>query len=289
MKNVWKKIALIFVLVSIPISYSECPLQSHPLSEICPIDVNLNMYEFNITNVFYLFANDIVASGKVVASALCIGNDCIGSFGMLSGPWTNTTTFIYIREGYPLNVNISNILFINYTSGNVGIGTFNPPYKLYVSGDVGWSGKLLSGSVPWQRLTDFPSSCSCPSGYALQVIGSECVCVQINSTPGVVNGSGVANYIPIWTSSNSLGISNIQQINGITIFGGNIDLNNNNIFGVKWLNASYVNVSNDVYVGGKIGINTLNPSYNLDIFGSFRTYNVGKFEIDMSGTIKIGV
>ena len=41
-------------------------------------------------------------------------------------------------------------------SGNVGIG-MSPSYKLDVSGDVRWSGILRGGTVPWARLSGYPS------------------------------------------------------------------------------------------------------------------------------------
>ena len=43
------------------------------------------------------------------------------------------------------------------SSGRVGIGTGTPAYALDVSGDVGWSGTLQSGTVPWARLSNHPS------------------------------------------------------------------------------------------------------------------------------------
>lgn len=43
-------------------------------------------------------------------------------------------------------------------SGNVGIGTTSPAYRLHVAGDIGFSGTLQAGSVPWARLTNVPST-----------------------------------------------------------------------------------------------------------------------------------
>jgi hypothetical protein len=44
----------------------------------------------------------------------------------------------------------------NTNSGNVGIGTSNPVYRLDIVGDVRWSGSLQGGSVPWARITGAP-------------------------------------------------------------------------------------------------------------------------------------
>ncbi|MEM5881763.1 MAG: hypothetical protein QXR71_04260 [Candidatus Aenigmatarchaeota archaeon] len=155
------------VLLLISLSFAFAQLQSHPLSEIKPIDVNLDMFLKNIINVSY-----------------------------------------------------------------VGINTSYPLYPLHVIGNVYWSGTLQGGNVPWERLINFPAGC--PEGYAVRIIGSSLTCIQINATQGVVNGSGTANYIPIWSSSSSLGNSIIYQS------------------------------------GGSVGIGTTAPSEKLDVNGNIK-------------------
>jgi hypothetical protein len=71
------------------------------------------------------------------------------------------------------------------SSGNIGIGTTNPAYRLDISGDVRWSGTLQGGSVPWQRLTSFPSAC--PSGQFVTAVGSTLNCATPSGGGGLTN------------------------------------------------------------------------------------------------------
>jgi len=82
---------------------------------------------------------------------------------------------------------------------NIGIGTTSPSYKLDISGDIRWSGTLQGGSVPWGRLTSFPSACS--SNQYVSGIGTGGLTC---STPTSGGGGGGT-------------ITQLNQGNGITL------------------------------------------------------------------------
>ena len=78
---------------------------------------------------------------------------------------------------------------ILYIKSNVGIGTATPILPLEVVGNVGWSGVLQTGWVPWQRLMNFPSDC--PSGQYAHGIGQTLKCLTLPS-----GGAGGAASCP---------------------------------------------------------------------------------------------
>jgi hypothetical protein len=94
-----------------------------------------------------------------------------------------------------------------YNNGtNVGIGTAAPGYKLDISGDVRWTGTLQGGSVPWARLTSFPSDC--PLGQYVYGVGGTLKC---SAPAGGIGGSGTTNYLVKFTAGTTIGNSQIYD------------------------------------------------------------------------------
>ena len=217
-------------------------LQSHPLSEITPIDVNLDMYGFNITNVSYVGIGVTLPSYSLhVAGQGYISNDLIigGNLYLgLGGPYFYSSggtifTSSDLALGGNLNLQNNNITNVNYLFANVLYATNfyqNGNKVLDVTtnfgGDVSGtydnlqlgvgvvsSTEIADNSIQaidlvsdlglgWKNLTGYPSSCQCEPGQAIQVIGDECVCVDI--TTQNVSGSGASGQVAFWLDSSTL-------------------------------------------------------------------------------------
>ena len=99
-------------------------------------------------------------------------------------------------------------------NGNVGIG-MTPVYKLDVSGDARWSGTLQGGTVPWARLSSFPSACS--AGQYVSAVGTTLTC----STPaagGVACSDCDSRFVNQWeTWSDNLLVTNSIASGGMII------------------------------------------------------------------------
>jgi len=165
-----------------------------------------------------------------------------GQYHPLSELWINST-----------EVNWQGLTFINISK--IGIGTLAPQNALDVVGNI-WSSGSLMGSylqvnyvngslIPYSNVSfNLGSSSNWWANLYVQnlYVGS------LNGQAPLV-GSGTANYIPIWTSSNSLGNSVIYQS------GSNV--------GIGTTSPSYT-----LTVNGNIGANNIYPNSN-------NTYSLG--------------
>lgn len=99
------------------------------------IDLRNNDNFWNITGSKYLY-ND---SGILDVNETRLNETIISlSSNASESPWTNDSSQIRIRSGFPNFVNISDVLFVNGTSNRTGIGTSSPLAKLHVEGGEYW-------------------------------------------------------------------------------------------------------------------------------------------------------
>jgi len=149
-KETFRKIILIFIPLFLLVSSVLAEIQFHPLSQVTPIDTNLNMNAFNITNVNYLIYNtgiiaagirgipttdiqDFAVIGSKIADRAVIASKLSNP---LAGPINiagivNASAY-YDRENsayYLEPASTGNSLLV---AGNVGIGTTSPSSKLEV-------------------------------------------------------------------------------------------------------------------------------------------------------------
>jgi hypothetical protein len=217
-------------------SNSVAAQQYHPLSEVTPIDVNFDMFQKNMTNVSYVgigltnpsyplhVSGDIYSTGSVYgATALCIATDCKTAWSQIPGtpaPWDNSSTQIFIKAGYPTFINASNILFVNNTAGNVGIGTVNPNATLDVFGNID-----LSGGARTIRTSTTDSALTINSNgtgdLTLDSGTTGIVNLGTNANAKTINigtGAAVANPINIGgTGANTIAIGNTQTAGSIAM------------------------------------------------------------------------
>jgi hypothetical protein len=260
----------------LPLSLAQT--QSHPLREITPIDVNLDMFGFNITNVSFVGIN--LTNPQY---ALHVAGDVYWTGSLRGGsvPWSLLTNYpsIITSIGSGLNASTQSL------SGNVILGVNFTEVQKRVTG-------------------------SCSGSNAIQVIydNGSVSCVDINLY-GNVTGRGTPYFIPMWQTSSSITDSLINQTNGdIWITSGNLNIvsgvlqiggtnvidSNRNILNVNWVNASYLNVSGGLVVlpSGNVGIGTTSPLQKLDVVGDVNAtgavYSVSGYYIGTNQIITAG-
>ncbi|MFZ8829854.1 MAG: hypothetical protein ACO2OO_00140, partial [Candidatus Aenigmatarchaeota archaeon] len=187
-----------FFVIILPIGIAQNE-QSHPLSEIKPIDTNLDMFGFNITNVTFLGIN--LTNPQY---ALHVVGDVF---------WTGT-----LRGGIvPWN------LLTNYPSIITPIGSGLIVGTQSLANDVTLG---VNFTEVQRRITG-----SCGGSNAIQVIyeNGSVSCIDINLY-GNVTGRGTPYYIPMWQTSGSITDSLINQTNGnIWITSGNLIVVSGNV------------------------------------------------------------
>jgi len=146
----------------------------------------------------------------------------------------NDSFQIYNNLSYPSFINLSGILYVNKSSRNVGIGTTNPNQALEVEG-TGTTALLLNASAG--------------SAYAI-----------------IDRGNNQTEDAYTWYKTRN-GINDAQWLTGMGTNGGTAGNESYRI--VEDTGGTWTTRFN-IQKGGFVGINRLNPSYDLDVNGSAR-------------------
>ena len=197
-------------------------------------------------------------SGTINASnAICIAGSCKN--GWDSSVWTKSGSSIYSNN-----------------SGNVGIGTSNPSFKLDVNGDARINSLIYVSS-------NYVGIGNSNPGYKLDVNGS------INASSYYFNGSSM----PIWRA---FGTQAYYDGNVAVGFGTLPDPSYSlKVGGDLYAKGRIITSSNLITTTGNLGVGNTAPSYTLDVSGQSRLNgNVGigtspsySYRLDVSGNVNI--
>jgi DNA-binding transcriptional ArsR family regulator len=225
----------LMILLALPSAFAQ--MQSHPLSEITPIDINLNMTNetgsvFNVTDVGWLtYSGGIVFAGTRGISTLDIQDLAVTTSKIAN----NAVTVEKLSNPLAGNVNITGI----YYAGSSGIQITNA------------TGYLRTAVLDTAVLTSPMNSNLNMGSYSLTNatwvnstnVNTTVICLNNNcvtSLPGAgaVTGSGIVNYVPLWNESSTINSSVIVQSGGnigigtisparlLHVSGGNLTISN---------------------------------------------------------------
>lgn len=200
-------ISIFIILLAASLVFAQT--QSHPLSQVSPIDANLNMQTYNISNINYVLYNTgIIAGGTrgiptadIQSSAVTgskIASNTIDTdkfVNPLAGPLNiagnvNASAF-YDRENSNYFADLASTGYSLLVAGSVGIGTTSPVKKLDVIGDINATSNVY--------------------GTTGLCIGTDC---RTSWPSAGISGSGTVGYISMWNGSSSLNSSVIYQSAG---------------------------------------------------------------------------
>jgi hypothetical protein len=252
---------------------------------------DLNMQQYSLINASWINSSNVNVTGSIFAGKISVG-------------LTESNYLLELGNASKV-MNISNILFVNGTSGSVGIGTNNP--------------SDLSGGILAIRTQGTTANVDSMSLYA-NSSGSSLYILQGNDNGYGIYVQGNKNFISGKLSVGGIDYANSRPVQSLDVY-GNINVTSNiyaynstswinatnfnatticlggscktiwpvgNISGTGtigyvplWQNSSVLNNSGIVMSQGNIGINTTAPKALFEISGGNAANNI--FRISRSG------
>jgi len=238
-----KLLVLLILLILLPLPALAVPNPGHPASQIgAGTFGEEGNYIFPGASRVGINISSPIAALDVRAYSTQ-GLYVIGRDYPITGVSTDTNAIGYL--GYSPGIVRIGVVGIGTTAG----GYFSNPsgtsaslatssYGLDVTGDVRWTGTLQGGSVPWARLTSFPSAC--PAGQFVTAVNSSLTC---SAPPGDISGFGTATQVAFFTGAKTIS-------------------SDSNLY---WDNTNK-----------RLGIGTTNPAEKLHVAGNIRLGDFGK-------------
>jgi hypothetical protein len=236
--------------------------QSHPMSELTPIDANLDMMQYSLLNLTWMNITNVNASNQICVGGVCrtswpvgtvtsVNLTVPGELTVSGGPVTGSGTL-----AAAWNSQNANLVFASPSGGS---GT--PSFRSLAAVDIPSldTSKLTSGTLGNARLDSKVYLINSTGLNAANITAGTISDARLDGKLYYINSTGLlAANITTGTISDARLDSNIgflnntqtwtgtNTVNALTL-GGNMNANAKSITGAVWANTTNLNASSKVY------------------------------------------